>query len=245
MKSDDAWTWYGANAPYFGVLTHPRFRDAGDDGPAREAFFDLGESDIEDIFAKLRSDIDRDFAPRHALDFGCGVGRLTIPLARRCETATGVDVSDGMLAEARRNASAFGLPNTRFQSARNGWPVLPAYDCAISLIVFQHIPRAAGMPLFRAIVEGLQPGGWGAIEVPLDQPWRARYHHRKAILRESLRRKRLELLGRPVGAPIIEMNAYDIDACLRLLHDAGCAKVTLHFRDHAGFKAVMLLFRKG
>jgi SAM-dependent methyltransferase len=39
---------------------------------------------------------------RRALDLGCGIGRLLPPLAQSCALAVGVDVSAGMLAEARR-----------------------------------------------------------------------------------------------------------------------------------------------
>ena len=55
-----------------------------------------------------------DFERRAALDYGCGVGRLTLPLAERCEHVYGVDVSPSMLREAARNAARMGLPNVEW-----------------------------------------------------------------------------------------------------------------------------------
>ena len=46
-----------------------------------------------------------------ALDFGCGVGRLVLPLARRYRTVVGIDISDAYIAEAVRNRDKHGLTN--------------------------------------------------------------------------------------------------------------------------------------
>jgi len=43
------------------------------------------------------------------LDVGCGVGRHALELARRGYRVTGIDISEGMLAEARRAAAVGGL----------------------------------------------------------------------------------------------------------------------------------------
>lgn len=43
---------------------------------------------------------------RRVLDIGCGIGRMLPALAQGCAIAVGVDVSAGMLAEARRRCAA-------------------------------------------------------------------------------------------------------------------------------------------
>jgi SAM-dependent methyltransferase len=47
-----------------------------------------------------------------ALDIGCGIGRLETALAPRLQAITGIDVSPGMIAEARRRCG--GLANVDF-----------------------------------------------------------------------------------------------------------------------------------
>ena len=46
-------------------------------------------------------------------DIGCGIGRISAAVAPRCRSVVGLDVSAGMIAEARRRCA--GLPNVRFE----------------------------------------------------------------------------------------------------------------------------------
>jgi SAM-dependent methyltransferase len=48
---------------------------------------------------------------RDVLDLGCGIGRVAAALAPHCRSVLGVDISPGMIAEARRRHA---LPNVRF-----------------------------------------------------------------------------------------------------------------------------------
>ena len=47
------------------------------------------------------------------LDLGCGIGRVAAALAPRCRAVLGLDVSAGMVAEARRRCA--DLPNLQFE----------------------------------------------------------------------------------------------------------------------------------
>ncbi|MDT7952742.1 MAG: class I SAM-dependent methyltransferase [Acetobacteraceae bacterium] len=49
----------------------------------------------------------------NVLDLGCGIGRVATALACRCRSVLGLDVSPGMIAEARRRAA--GLSNLQFE----------------------------------------------------------------------------------------------------------------------------------
>ncbi|MBI5623161.1 MAG: class I SAM-dependent methyltransferase [Elusimicrobia bacterium] len=55
---------------------------------------------------------------RSVLDLGCGTGSHSIPLARRGLEVSGVDLSEGMLAQARKKAS--GLPAGRTAAFHRG-----------------------------------------------------------------------------------------------------------------------------
>lgn len=48
------------------------------------------------------------------LDLFCGLGNFTLPLARRCLTATGVEGDTGLVARAEDNARRNGIDNARF-----------------------------------------------------------------------------------------------------------------------------------
>src|SRR5579859_2751915 len=94
------WKWYGENDPYYGVLSHPRFRNS----ETRSEFFATGEKYVQSLLSMIRQHLDGGFAFEKVLDFGCGVGRILIPLSKMSSSAVGVDISPGMRKEALKNS---------------------------------------------------------------------------------------------------------------------------------------------
>jgi len=83
------WNFFGKSDPLWAVLTHPEKRNAGWD---TEEFFQTGLAEVDAALNYVES-----FHPltskKRALDFGCGVGRLTQALALHFEQVYGVDIS--------------------------------------------------------------------------------------------------------------------------------------------------------
>ncbi len=67
------------------------------------------------------------------LDIGCGVGRHSIELAKRGYQMTGVDISAGMLFQARKNAEAAGVNVKWIQSDATQFKPSKTFDAAICL----------------------------------------------------------------------------------------------------------------
>ena len=85
--------------------------------------------------------IDPSFSINHALEFGCGVGRLVIPLAKIAKRVTGIDVSESMINEAKRNCESRKINNVFLTKTDDSLSLLANnYDFMLSFIVFQHIP---------------------------------------------------------------------------------------------------------
>lgn len=104
--------------------------------------------------------------PGSALDFGCGVGRLTQALARRFESVTGADISDEMI----RLASAVNRYGNRARYVRLGDEGLRRFgdgefDFVYSAMVLQHIPPAFTVAHLRDFVRILKPGGVAAFQL--------------------------------------------------------------------------------
>jgi SAM-dependent methyltransferase len=121
------------------VLTSPE-----DKGGAwnTDRFFATGEAEIAEVLTV--ADSLRPVAHGRALDFGCGVGRLTRALGTRYESVVGVDISEAMVAQARRLNEAF--PQCEFLV--NDAPDLErfetdSFDFVYSNIVLQHLPSVA------------------------------------------------------------------------------------------------------
>ncbi len=78
-----------------------------------------------------------------AVDIGCGLGRLTRPLAGHFEWVVGVDIAEEMLKIARRDAA---VPNVTYELLKPG-ERLPVDDGAADFVlawtVFRHVSRSA------------------------------------------------------------------------------------------------------
>jgi SAM-dependent methyltransferase len=130
-------------------------------------FFATGEAEIEQVLAVVDG-LGRPVERSRALDFGCGVGRLTRALGTRFQSAVGVDISEAMVAQARRLNEAF--PRCEFRV--NATPDLgqfeaDSFDFVYSSIVLQHLPSAADIE--RYVVEFLRvvrPGGVAVFGIP-------------------------------------------------------------------------------
>lgn len=101
---------------------------------------------------------------RHALlDLGCGPGSITIDLAARVASATGVDAETRAIARARHDVASRGIGNCEFAIA--DVYCLPfadeTFDVAFAHQVLQHLhdPVAA----LREIRRVLRPGGIVAV----------------------------------------------------------------------------------
>jgi SAM-dependent methyltransferase len=71
------------------------------------------ELDKDDYISKMldRIKVDPDWS---VLDIGCGPGTLTIPLAKKVKTITGLDVSSEMLKHLKTNADHIGVNNISY-----------------------------------------------------------------------------------------------------------------------------------
>lgn len=244
--AERTWRPLGERDPYFAVCNEPQYRAGTLDAAARAEFFASGEQHVAWVDAFVRSTVAPNFAPRRALDFGCGVGRLTLPLGNRAAEVVGCDVSVGMLAEAERNRAEAGLSNVRFaRSDDQLGDVTGTFDFIHSFIVFQHIPTARGLAIAAALVDRLRPGGVGALHFTYRRAapaWRRAVHHLRravpgvnAVVNLAQRR--------PVDEPMFPMYEYPLHALFDLVTARGCGRVHVAFTDHGGHLGALLVFR--
>jgi ubiquinone/menaquinone biosynthesis C-methylase UbiE len=242
------WERYGELDPYYGVLSEPDFHHSRLDAGARERFFESGRRHVAESLAAIESLVGADFECRAALDYGCGVGRLTLPLAERCEQVYGVDVSPSMLREAERNATRVGLLNIEWVPAERLEELSGAYDLVQSFLVFQHIPVREGERIFAALVRGLRSGGVGSIQVALRPSNRAAGAFHWTMKSVPFAYNLVNVArGRAWLYPHMQMNHYSLNRLGRLLAAAGITE--WHTRFLAGLgrmshDSAIIVFRK-
>jgi SAM-dependent methyltransferase len=121
-------------------------------------FMATGEAEIETVMHHLAC---IGCIPNYngkALDFGCGVGRVTQALAPRFVSCVGVDISRQMIDKAK---SLNRYAHCRYVA--NSAEQLPFADASFSFIysniVLQHVPRRFSTAYLREFVRVLAPGG--------------------------------------------------------------------------------------
>ncbi len=94
-----------------------------------------------------------------ALELGCGEGQNSIWLARQGLLCTALDISEGQLAYARKDARAEGVEiDFRCQSIESYDAPPESYDLITSSHAFEFVE--APFDLVKRVASWLKPGGW-------------------------------------------------------------------------------------
>jgi SAM-dependent methyltransferase len=162
--------------PLFAILSDPQKRSGK---WQLEEFFRTGAEEI----ARLMEHCQTLRLPRRqqrAIDFGCGVGRLTRALSGYFSESHGVDISNSMVETARRLN-----PGCQFRqgSSLESFPAGYA-DFIYSTLVLQHQPDQASVArIIKDLMRVLAPGGLLVFQMPLSIPWRNRLQLRRRAYR--------------------------------------------------------------
>jgi SAM-dependent methyltransferase len=244
--TDKAWERWGKNDPYYGVLTHPKFSKDQLSAESLEEFFASGETHLEYIRNRIRHHLYARFKPAKALDFGCGVGRILIPMAADCAAVTGTDISPSMLEEARKNCEARGISNAKLILPGEELANLDTdYDFIHSFIVFQHIPVSRGEALFESLLDRMAPGAVGVFHFTYANVNPGKARKLQPILNHIPGMPLLLNLirGRKWDRPAMQMNNYDLNRLHLILQQRGIRKVYSDLSDHGGHLGLLLFFR--
>jgi 2-polyprenyl-3-methyl-5-hydroxy-6-metoxy-1,4-benzoquinol methylase len=237
------WDRWGQTDPYFGVLADPRFTKSQIEAH-RSIFFESGRAQVGDIIATF----ERHFgvlARGSALDHGCGVGRLTIPLAHEFADVVGVDVSAAMLVEAQSNCAADALDNVQLTLADDRLSTVHrTFDFVNSTMVLQHVPVRRGERLLRKLIGHVAKGGGFHLHLSIrSDPLRSRALWWASANIAGIKLVQNVLAGRAWNAPAMQMNAYSLSSVVNLLSNSGIDQLFLRSEIHGKFVTVSLYGR--
>ena len=244
LSTDKAWEKFGRQAPYFGVLADEKF--AADRIHAnRDEFFATGRSFVSQVLERY----ERHFGELpcgRALDHGCGVGRLTFPLAAEFGHVVGLDISPSMLAEAEANAREFDAANVTFALADDQLSNAGGeFDFVNSYITLQHIPVRRGLAILSRLIDKVRPGGGFHVHLSIRTDrkrsralWWASHHVPGVKIWQNV------MAGRAWNAPAMQMNNYPLAAVVTEMAAQGIAEYVVTTERHDKFLTCSFLGRK-
>ena len=249
MSTDTDWEKWGAKNPYFGVLSDKKFLGKKLDTKLQKEFYKSGADQVGTSIEKLRQLTGKQKLHfYHAVDFGCGVGRLSVALTEYSKKVTALDVSPSMITTARSNTPKNLQNKISYKIADNKLAVLPAkYDLLYSCIVFQHIPTSRGMKILSKLLNNLENHGCAVIQITYNH--KASKSQKIAISlkqRFNLVRRIFNIARskRENNTPLMRMYCYDLEDVLETFQINNVNSLELDFTNHGGYLGVVITAKK-
>jgi SAM-dependent methyltransferase len=158
------WNIYGRADPLWAVLMAPDKKGGRWD---LAEFFAAGESEVRVVLGHLEGlGATVDFSG-HALDFGCGVGRLAQALCGYFDTVVGIDISSSMVERARELNR---YPDRCHYLVNADERILgfgsDTFAFIYTSIVLQHMEPRLSLGYIAELARLLRPGGTLVFQVP-------------------------------------------------------------------------------
>jgi len=233
-SADRRFDRFAAREPYFSILTDPRFLRANLTPENEREFFITGEAVVSWMLAVIDAALAPQFAPMSILEYGCGIGRLALPLARRPGSVTAVDRSPEMLKAARKEAERSGLGHIVFQSPEELFASGRTFDLVVCYHVLQRMRREEALPLMSRLLALTGAGGVAVFQWPYrtSDPahvaasrWLREYVPAVNRLMNVLRHK-------PAGDPFVPTHTFDLADGLSIFDAAGIKTTHVALEGH-------------
>src|SRR5579862_1739596 len=232
------WDQHARRDPLWAILSEAKKRDGKWEA---SQFFESGVEEVRTLLFELGSLGIEIVRRRAALDFGCGVGRLTQALAPHFDRVIGVDISASMQELA---AGVNRFPE-RVSYVCNQAPNLDvfaadSFDFILSSIVLQHVQPEIAASYIREFCRVLAPGGLAVFQLPSH---RRRYVSRAPIaaaMPDGAYKALLHVAGVPAAAVppgtevLLDVDVTNLSAVDWARQKYGMIRVGNHWFDSTG-----------
>jgi len=157
------WDAFGKTDPLWAILTDPTKRGGKWN---LEEFLQTGVREIADVFKYLET-LKVSVPSNRALDFGCGVGRLTQALSSRFDECWGVDIAPSMINSANKLNRCPDRCHY-YLNEKSDLSYFPAehFDFIYSKIVLQHMEHVYSKAYIKEFLRILSPNGVLIFQIP-------------------------------------------------------------------------------
>lgn len=157
------WNTFGKTDPLYSILT---YKDKEGNKWNVDEFFASGDEEIRHLLAYAHG-LGLRIPPNKALDFGCGVGRLTQALCYYFEHVCGVDIAPSMIDLAQEH-NRHGENCTYYLNGRDDLELFAddSFSFIYSNITLQHVAPQYSLKYIREFLRILQPNGLLVFQLP-------------------------------------------------------------------------------
>ena len=239
------WDTFGRIDPLFAILT-----DVRKEGRrwSTDEFFAEGRKEIDDLMQYIET-LGLEVPRKKALDFGCGVGRLTQSLADHFSEVCGLDIAASMI-ELANKFNRHGARCRYYLNQCNDLKLFDddAFDFIYSNITLQHMTPRYSQSYIQEFVRILSPEGLLVFQLP-DAP--------ATVESKSLRRsiksltpnallRAYRMLRYGGLKPVMQMYGVNKDQIVNLLESCGAQLVSLKQgpMSEAGWVSYLYFVRK-
>jgi ubiquinone/menaquinone biosynthesis C-methylase UbiE len=176
-KLAEEWEALANQDPFWAILAFP---DKKENKWNVGEFFQGGEIDLQKYLDDLKvHKIEVEFKGK-ALDFGCGVGRITQALGHRFAAAIGIDISPRMI-ELAKTYNQDEEKCKYLVHQQETLSIFPdnEFDFIISVLVLQHMEERYALNYIAEFMRILKPGGILYFQIPT-----------KKIIQDDLKKNR-------------------------------------------------------
>ena len=166
------WDEFGRTDPLWAIITDPAKKGGGWDVGE---FFRTGRDEVAAVL-RYAAALGVRAGRRRALDFGCGVGRLTQALAEHFAEVDGVDIAPSMIDLARQ----YNRHGDRCRYSLNERPDLRLFesgrfDFLYTNVVLQHMEPRYAKDYLVEFLRVLAPDGLAVFQLPSEPGPRGRW----------------------------------------------------------------------
>lgn len=217
-KLQKNWNILGKRDPMWAILVSDEKKN---NKWKTEEFFNSGRMEIEELLSQI-SNLGVNIPKRQALDFGCGIGRLSQALGNHFESVKGVDIAESMIDQAKLH-NKHGSKCEYILNTTEELAFFPSnlFDLIYSNITLQHIASKYSKNYIREFIRVLHPEGILVFQVPSEYiPENDNNNFRQRIKR-LMPEPVLKLIRKIkyLGDPVMEMHCLSKDSVLKLLNE--------------------------
>lgn len=252
LNTDSTWRTYGKKEPYFAVFGQKDFLYKNLQDKELNYFFSSGSAYVDELFSIIRGKIDPEFKAKKILEFGCGPGRMVIPFSNYANEVYGLDVSENMLTEAKKNCEKFGINNSYFLLADDQLGSISGhkFDMVHSFIVLQHLNTKRGERFIQLLIDKIVDEGIGVLHLT----YYDNILNRRILNFFRYKIPYLYIIQRTIGYlffkrefhtyPQMQMNSYNLNNIYSILQKNNINEIYSILTNHHEYWGVNLYFKK-